>query len=139
MFVFYAQDRGTYVLMSYNVIEQTVQTPIICNGYTVQPNGELCYFKGEEEQTKHHMVQIWQTPFLKGDIMPSQHQDTMLYKIGNKDIVRAMAEAQELINLLSKEDNYSGLYDDVAKLSKDILDTYYLCEYWLTKTSVKLL
>ena len=54
---------------------------------------ELCYFKGEEEQTKHHMVQIWQTPFLKGDIMPSQHQDTMLYKIGNKDIVRAMAEA----------------------------------------------
>ena len=76
LFVFYAQDRGTYVLMSYNVIEQTVQTPIICNGYTVQPNGELCYFKGEEEQTKHHMVQIWQTPFLKGDIMPSQHQDT---------------------------------------------------------------
>lgn len=129
LFVFYAQDRGTYVLMSYNVIEQTVQTPIICNGYTVQPNGELCYFKGEEEQTKHHMVQIWQTPFLKGDIMPSQHQDTMLYKIGNKDIVRAMAEAQELINLLSKEDNYSGLYDDVAKLSKDILDTY----YWLAE------
>ena len=129
LFVFYAQDRGMYVLMSYNVIEQTVQTPIICNGYTVQPNGELCYFKGEEEQTKHHMVQIWQTPFLKGDIMPSQHQDTMLYKIGNKDIVRAMAEAQELINLLSKEDNYSGLYDDVAKLSKDILDTY----YWLSE------
>lgn len=127
LFVFFAPSKGIYVLMSYNVITQGVQTPILCNGYTVQPNGELCYFKGEEEQTKHHMVQIWQTPFLKGDIMPSQHQDTLLYKIGNKDIVKAMAESQELINLLSKEDSYSGLYTDIAKLSKDILDTY----YWL--------
>ncbi len=129
LFVFYSPQNGTYVLMSYNVIQQTVQTPIICNGYTVQANGELCYFKNETEQTKHHRIQIWQTPFLKGDIMPSQHQDTLLYKIGNKDIVRAMAEAQELINLLNKEDSYSGLYADIAKLSKDILDTY----YWLSE------
>ncbi|SHI34168.1 ATPase family associated with various cellular activities (AAA) [Mesonia phycicola] len=133
LFVFYAQAKGTYVLMSYNVIEQTVQTPIICNGYTVQSNGELCYFRSEDDQSKHHMVQIWQTPFLKGDIMPSQHQDTLLYKIGNKDIVKAMAETQELINLLNKEDNYSGLYNDVAKLSKDILDTY----YWLNEEETK--
>ncbi|SFU70996.1 AAA domain (dynein-related subfamily) [Pustulibacterium marinum] len=129
LFVFYGAALGTYVLMQYNVIEQTVQTPIICNGFTIHGNGELCYFKQEEEQTKHHMMQIWQTPFLKGDIMPSQHQDTLLYKIGNKDIVRAMAESQELINLLSKEDSYSGLYADIAKLSKDILDAY----YWLTE------
>lgn len=130
MFVFYGASAGSYLLMQYNVIEQTVQTPIICNGYTVRPNGELCYFKNEDEQTKHHMVQIWQTPFLKGDIMPSQYQDTFLYKIGNKDIVRAMAESQELINLLSKEDSYSGLYTDIAKLSKNILDSY----YWLHET-----
>ncbi|KAB1154649.1 AAA domain-containing protein [Tenacibaculum aiptasiae] len=127
LYVFYATIRGLYILMSYNIIEQEVKTPIICNGFTVLQNGELCYFKTENEQTKHHVVQIWQTPYLKGDFMPSQHENTLLYKIGNKDIVRAMAECHELINLLNKEDNYTGLYNDIAKISKDINDTY----YWL--------
>ncbi|CAL2104359.1 ATPase AAA [Tenacibaculum sp. 190130A14a] len=127
LYVFYATIRGLYILMSYNIIEQEVKTPIICNGFTVLQNGELCYFKTENEQTKHHVVQIWQTPYLKGDFMPSQHEDSLLYKIGNKDIVRAMAECHELINLLNKEDNYTGLYNDIAKISKDINDTY----YWL--------
>ncbi|WP_299109274.1 DNA repair ATPase [uncultured Tenacibaculum sp.] len=127
LYVFYATIRGLYILMSYNIIEQEVKTPIICNGFTVLQNGELCYFKTENEQTKHHVVQIWQTPYLKGDFIPSQHEDSLLYKIGNKDIVRAMAECHELINLLNKEDNYTGLYNDIAKISKDINDTY----YWL--------
>lgn len=127
LYIFYASIRGLYILMSYNIIEQEVKTPIICNGFTVLNNGELCYFRTENEQTKHHVIQIWQTPYLKGNLMPSQHQDTLLYKIGNKDIVRAMAECYELIKLLSKEDNYTGLYDDIAKISKDINDTY----YWL--------
>jgi len=113
--------------MDYNMIEQEIKTPIVCGGFTILPDGELCYFKADDEQTKHHMIQIWQTPYLEGDIMPSEHQDSMLYKIGNKDIVKAMAEANELITLLSKEDNYDGLYADIAKSSKNILDAY----YWL--------
>jgi hypothetical protein len=130
LYVFYATIRGLYILMSYNIIEQEVKNPIICNGFTVLENGELCYFKTENEQTKHHVVQIWQTPYLKGDTMPSQHEDSLLYKIGNKDIVKAMAECHELITLLNKEDNYTGLYDDIAKQSKDINDTY----YWLPES-----
>ncbi|MDP5077898.1 MAG: DNA repair ATPase, partial [Nonlabens sp.] len=127
LYVFYNAQDGLYVLMSYNVIDQVVKTPIICNGFTILEQGELCYFRTEDEQTKHHMLQIWQTPYLKGNIMPSEHQDTMLFKIGNKDIVKAMAQANELITLLNKEDSYGGLYDDIARSSKDILDAY----YWL--------
>ena len=127
MYVFYSAAEGLYNLMSYNIISQVIKTPIICNGFTILENGELCYFKTEQEQTKHHVVQIWQTPYLKGDYVPSQHEDTLLYKIGNKDIVRAMAEVNSLITLLNKNDNYAGLYSDIAKFSKDILDAY----YWL--------
>ncbi|WP_027067043.1 DNA repair ATPase [Maribacter sp. Hel_I_7] len=127
LYVFYSAAEGLYNLMSYNIISQVIKTPIICNGFTILENGELCYFKTEQEQTKHHVVQIWQTPYLKGDYVPSQHEDTLLYKIGNKDIVRAMAEVNGLITLLNKNDNYAGLYSDIAKFSKDILDAY----YWL--------
>ncbi|SCY30888.1 ATPase family associated with various cellular activities (AAA) [Nonlabens sp. Hel1_33_55] len=133
LYVFYNAAQGLYVLMSYNVIDQSVKTPIVCNGFTILEQGELCYFRNGDEQTKHHMMQIWQTPYLKGDIVPSEHQDTMLYKIGNKDIVKAMAEANELLTLLNKEDSYGGLYDDIARASKDILDAY----YWLPEEETK--
>ena len=125
LYVFYESETGLYVLMSYNVIEQEVKTPIICNGFTLLQQGELCYFKTDEEQTKHHVIQIWQTTFMKGDEVPSEHTDSLLYKIGNKDIVEAMAECQSLITLLNKEDNYGGLYDDLVRFSTDILDSYY--------------
>ncbi|WP_298953503.1 DNA repair ATPase [uncultured Nonlabens sp.] len=133
LYVFYNAAQGLYVLMSYNVIDQTVNTPIVCNGFTILEQGELCYFRTEDEQTRHHMMQIWQTPYLKGNIMPSEHQDTMLFKIGNKDIVKAMAQANELLTLLNKEDSYGGLYDDIARSSKDILDAY----YWLPEEETK--
>ncbi|MHA7055934.1 DNA repair ATPase [Aquimarina sp. M1] len=125
LYVFYESEKGLYTLMSYNVIEQEVKIPIVCNGFTILEGGELCYFKTENEQTKHHVIQIWQTPFLKGNEIPSKHTDTLLYKIGNKDIVKAMAECHALITLLNKEDNYDGLYDDLAKSSNDIIDSYY--------------
>ncbi len=127
LFVFFSPTEGLYNLMSYNVITQKINTPIICNGYTVMKNGELCYFRSEEDQTKHHVIQIWQTPYMQGDVMPSEHTDTLLYKVGNKDIVKAMAEANALITLLNKKDSYDGLYGDIAKASKDIIDSY----YWL--------
>jgi len=129
LFVFYSPSKGLYNLMHYNVIKQEVNTPIICNGFTIFQNGELCYFRHESEQSKHHVVQIWQTPFSKEVITPTEHQDSMLFKIGNKDIVKAMAENNALITLLNKEDNYGNLYVDMAKSAKDILDRY----YWLNE------
>lgn len=125
MYVFYEETSGQYVLISYNLISHEVKTPIICNGFTILNEGELCYFKSENEQTKNHVVQIWQTPFVKGDLIPSVHKDSFIYKIGNKDIVKAMADSNSIITLLNKNDNYDGLYNDLAKLSQNILDGYY--------------
>ena len=125
MYVFFEGANGQYVLMQYNLISQTVKTPIICNGYTILKNGELCYFISEEEQTKNHVIQIWQTPFTHGIVIAPEHTDSLVYKIGNKDVVRAMADCRSIITLLNKEDNYSGLYNDLTKFSQQILDSYY--------------
>ncbi|MCV6631009.1 MAG: DNA repair ATPase [Flavobacteriaceae bacterium] len=124
-YVFFNSNKGLYVLMAYNVIEQEVKTPIICNGFTLLDDGSFCYFKTEDEQTRHHVIQIWQTPFSKNTIVSEAHKESLLFKIGNKDIVKAMAESQALITLLNKQDNYDGLYDDISRQSLDILDSYY--------------
>lgn len=125
LYVFYHNLRGIYILMHYNVIAQEVKMPIICQGFTILPKGELTYFKGEEDPTKHHVIQIWQTPFVAGEVPASGQTDSYLYKIGNKDIVKAMAECQEILTLLGKDDSYANLYDDLVKRSTDILDAYF--------------
>lgn len=125
MYVFYDDKTNNYQLISYNIITQTIETPIRCSGYTILNNGELIYLRESVETTKHHLAQIWQTPYSK-ELQPNlEKSDSLLYKIGNKDIVRVMAESQELITLLNKKDSYSGLYDDIVKLSTAILDSYY--------------
>lgn len=129
LFVFQNDAKGTYLLHQYNIIEQKVDTPIHCNGFALFPDGELTYFKTEEEPSKHHIVKIWQTPFLQGKPLPSEHQDSFLYKVGNKDIVKAMAECHEVLTLCAKDDSYSDLYDDLVKLCTNITDSY----YWINK------
>ena len=125
MYVFYEEATGQYVFMTYNIITHEVATPISCNGFTILPDGQLCYFKAEADHTKNHLVQIWQTPFIKGETMPTQHKDSFVYKIGNKEIVKAMAESHSIITLLNKNDDYDGLYLDLTRLSQNLLDGYY--------------
>lgn len=125
LYVFYDDKTNNYQLISYNIISQTIETPIRCSGFTFLNNGKLIYLRESTETTKHHLAQIWQTPYSK-ELQPNiEKTDSLLYKIGNKDIVRVMAESQELITLLNKKDSYSGLYDDIVKLSTAILDVYY--------------
>ncbi len=127
LYVFYQRVTNTYVLMSYNVIAQKAETPIVCNGFTVYNDGRLIYFRSENEAIRHHQIQIWQTPYtatLQEDITMTNN---VLYKIGNKDIVSAMSESQEIIQLLQKEDSYEDLYEDIHKRTSDIVDSY----FWL--------
>ena len=132
LYVFYNQTSGHYVLLSYNMIEQTVATPIVCNGFSIFENGQLIYFKTDESAQKHHAMQIWQTPYVGEDFSVGEQQDSYIYKIGNKDIVRAMAESHEIMNLIDQEDSYTNLYVDLVKKSTDILDTY----FWLKEEAV---
>jgi hypothetical protein len=127
MYIFYQKQTNTYVLMSYNKIAQQVETPIICSGFTVFNDGMLVYFKSENEAVRHHQVQIWQTPYTSTLRENTAMINNVLYKIGNKDIVSAMSESQEVIQLLQKDDSYEDLYEDIHKRTIDIVDSY----FWL--------
>ena len=127
LYVFHNLESGTYVLMPYNLIEQKVENPVLCNGFSLFGNGELCYFRSQQEPGKNHLIQVWQTPFVGSDYVPPVSTDNYLYKVGNKDIVRAMAEAHDVINLVNREDVYASLYSDLVKKTGAMQDAY----YWL--------
>lgn len=125
LYIFYSRELGTYVLLSYNLIQQRVETPIECNGYSLFADGSLIYFKAQEEPSKSHAVQIWQTPYSKEAAGVTAHRDSLLFKIGNRDIVRAMAGCQTLLGLIQREDSYANLYVDVSRQATDLLDSFF--------------
>ena len=128
LYVFSNLATGQKVLLSYNMIEQVVATPIVCGGFSIFDNGELVYFKSDVDPQKHHAMQVWQTPYVGEEFQVGEKTDSYVYKIGNKEIVRAMSESHEVLNLIEQDDSYTNLYVDLVKKSTDILDSY----FWLT-------
>lgn len=125
LYIFYNRDSGVYVLLSYNIIEQRVETPIECNGYCLFADGRLMYFKAQEDPAKSHAIQIWQTAYASAVESVSGQHDSMLFKIGNRDIVRCMAGCRTLLGLLRREDSYANLYLDIMRQATDLLDSYF--------------
>lgn len=129
LFVFYNRLSGHYILLSYNMITQSVETPVVCNGYSIFPDGRMILFRTEEEVSKYHALQLWQTSYLSDEVASAQatRSDSLLFKIGNAELVRGMSECREVLTLLRKDDSYGGLYLDLTKKTGDIIDSY----FWL--------
>jgi hypothetical protein len=125
LFVFSHLESGSYLLLSYNLITQNVATPQPCHGFSLFPSGELVLFSADEEPRKHHVIQVWRTPFVSADVSEAKASQTFLSKIGNAEIVRAMAECQGVLTLLGKDDSFSGLYVELSRSCGDIADSYF--------------
>jgi hypothetical protein len=130
LYVFYNRRTGAYVLMSYNLIEQRVEAPLVCHGLSLFESGEAALFKAHEEPQRHHVVQIWQTPYRDANLPFEEKADTYLYKIGNPAVVRCMSECHEILSLLRRDDAYAELYIDVGKAAGDIIDSY----FWIDRS-----
>jgi len=131
LFSFYNRAIGDYVLLSYNRIKQSVETPIVCSGYSLFGDGRLVLFRADGQPQRHHALQIWQTPYLddENSVAAAADKESFLYKIGNPELVRGMAESRELMTLLQKDDSFAGLYLDIVKRSGDLIDSY----FWLDR------
>jgi hypothetical protein len=129
LYLFYNRTSGAFVQLRYNLIRQQVDTPLLCHGQTVFSDGRMIVFRAQEELQKHHALQVWQTPFVGTDYRPEVSTDSMLFKIGNAELVRGAAECQELLQLIQRDEEYSDLYVDLVKRASDILDSY----FWLDK------
>jgi hypothetical protein len=127
LYTFYNRLSGTYVLMAYNLIAQEVETPTICNGHAFMEDGTLVYFIADSEPQKHHAVQVWQTPIVGPNFVPEEQSDSYLFKIGNRDIVRGMAECTQVLGLIDRDDPYAELYLDIVSTTQDLLDSF----FWL--------
>ena len=124
LYVFFNRHTGQYVLMPYRLIPQKVEERITCHGFSLFANGLLVVFRADDEPQKHHMIQLRQTPFHQPGHEPRGQRDAFLYQVGNKDVVRGLAECNEVLTLVRKDNPYAELYADLVKRAGAILDNY---------------
>ncbi len=129
LYVFYQRSLGIYQLMPYHLINQKVENPIEANGYALFENGALAYFKAHDDARRSHNIQVWQTPFSGREIAVAGQADNFLFKVGNADIVRAMAGCFEVYHLLQRPEPYEGLYLDLTRLATRLIDGF----FWLDR------
>ncbi|MCB9396778.1 MAG: DNA repair ATPase [Acidobacteria bacterium] len=127
LYVFYQRSQGLYVLMAYNAIEQSMRPPILCHGYSVFPDGSLLFMRADEEAQKHHHLQVWTTPFSKRVAADRSHNDAFIEKVGNRDLVRALAECQELVRVVRDGQLYASYFADLTKRVNSCQETF----HWL--------
>ncbi len=127
LYLFFQPESGTYLQLRYNIIRREVDTPWICHGQSFLEDGRMLSMRVTDTPQKHHSIQVWQTPFTGPDFRPKIQPDSQLYKIGNRELVRGMAECQEVLHLIDKDESYVGLYSDLVKRTTDLIDGY----FWL--------
>lgn len=124
LYVFYSLSTGEYALLPYRLIAQKVKERITCHGFSLFANGQMALFRADNEPQKHHQIQLRQTPFYQTGFEPTGQKDAFLYQVGNKEVVRCLAECNEIISLARRDHPYAELYADLVKRSTSMLDAY---------------
>ncbi|MBF0197071.1 MAG: DNA repair ATPase [Planctomycetes bacterium] len=136
LYVYYEYQQGNYLLLPYNIVDQQMDSPINCHGFSLFDDGKLALFSSEDRPGKQHILQLWQTPFTAKErdvTLDSQdNSDIYLSKLGNKDIVKTLAECKEIILLAAKDESYMGLYHEIAQNAERLLEH---C-FWLEREEV---
>lgn len=129
LYVFYELEAGLIALYPYNLIEKQLRNPLYAHGYGLFEDGRMTVFYAEDEPTRVHPMQVWQTPFVSDIYASQQSASQSLYgKIGNAELVRGISELLSVVKLVNKKDARAAHYNEVIKTAGRLFDQY----HWLT-------
>lgn len=128
LYVFFDISLGIYGLFAYNLIKKQLQNPIFCHGYALADDGTLVLFTSDDEPTRIHPMQIWQTPFVSEEFGQTHVESSSFYgKVGNKELVRGIADLYSVIRLINNQSVSQKLYEELIANARRLFDRY----YWL--------
>ncbi|MES9853871.1 MAG: DNA repair ATPase [Candidatus Thiodiazotropha sp. L084R] len=131
LYRFYEPESGRLAIYVYNMIRKDLQTPLLGHGFARFDNGVAMLFSTEsEEPTRNHPMQVWQTPFFSDSHHATKPAaQTVLGKIGNAELVRAISELYTLIQQIREQQPSALLYEDLIKNCSEVIDRY----HWIDK------
>jgi len=129
LFVFYEPVGGAFALLAYNLITKTLQNPIVTHGYALSEDGVAIVFTADDEPTRIHPMQIWQTPFCSDEFVNATPDESTFYtRIGNAELVRGISDLYSVSRLIQSETVNARHYDLLSKATSKLFDDH----YWLT-------
>ena len=134
LYVFYEPVDGEVALLSYNMINKTLQNPILAHGYALSGSGGLVIFSAEEEPTRIHPMQIWNTPYFSDEFASKSPESHTFYgRIGNASLVRGVSDLYSLCRIIDNQMVSSRLYEQLSKSALKVFDDH----YWLSETELE--
>jgi hypothetical protein len=132
LYRFYEPVSGRLAIYVYNMIRKDLQTPLLGHGFARFDNGTAMLFSTEsEEPTRNHPMQVWRTPFFSDNHFAAKPVvQSVLGKIGNAELVRAISEFYTLIRQIRDQHPNTVLYEDLIKNCSEVLDSY----HWIDKS-----
>ena len=128
LYVFYEPESGLCGLYSYNLIRKSLQNPIYAHGYSIFNDGTAVIFNAEEEATRIHPMQIWETPYFSDEFAANQPTTDSFYsRIGNKELVRGISDLTAIGKHIVNPNPSRNLYEDLIKSCHSLFDSY----HWL--------
>ncbi len=133
LYVFHRRDDGLSVLLTYNMIRKQVQTPIACHGFSLFEDGKLVVFRAQDEATRVHTMQIWQTPFMSDAVAAAAPTTgSYLEKVGNAELVRGISDCLSIRRAVEDQQPSTRVYEDLIKSVTRMLDQY----HWLASGEI---
>lgn len=135
LYVFRNRETGTIVLLAYNMVSREMSTPIRCSGYSIFDDGTMVVFKNDENQeaSKVHPLQIWQTPFMTGERYEmAPKTGSFLEKIGNAALVRGVSDSLSIARRIREQTPSTLTYGDLNRSVTKAIDTH----YWLNHQDI---
>ena len=129
LYVFYQPTTNIIALYPYNLIEKSLQNPLFGHGYGFYEDGRMIIFYAEDEPSRVHPIQIWQTPYFSEVFASAQPTSQNFYgKIGNSELVRGISELYSISKSIGIDDVSAAHYHELSKQCGKIFDAYYWLE-----------
>ena len=129
LYIFYQPQTNVIVLYAYNLIEKTLQNPLLGHGYGFYEDGRMIIFYADDEPNRVHPLQIWQTPYCTENYASAQPVSQSFYgKIGNSELVRGISELYSISRSMVLEDVSANHYHRLSQSCGKIFDSYFWLE-----------
>ncbi|MCH9694550.1 MAG: DNA repair ATPase [Gammaproteobacteria bacterium] len=126
LFVFYEPVDGVFALLSYNIIEKSLQNPIVTNGYALADDGRVVVFNAEPEPTRVHPMQVWKTPYVHDEYAATTPTAKSFYSnIGNSELVRGVSDLYSLCRTIGDETVSVRSYEKLRRTALRLFDDHF--------------
>ncbi len=130
LFAFYEPVAGAVALLSYNMINKSLSNPIMGHGYALFADGRIVIFTAENEPSRVHPMQIWQSPYLSVEYANQLPASKSFFgRIGNAELVRGISDIYSVHRIVQNQSVSLKLYEELSRISHKLFDNY----YWLAE------